>query len=168
MHAGCHKALLHMALTDTNPDALVKHIVAPAGARRPSLTTLRKLIDIAIPLTGVVVILGAVLLLRSDLRVQVAVVGLGMLLIEVGVWKIPHQLLGTGRKYVALRNEVDHFLSLVRQLNSAATALRVDDSPKNREALQEVPEAMHQAVDRMVQVAGKTEAELMAEREVPA
>ncbi len=132
------------------------------------MKTLRKLIDIAIPLTGVAVILGAVLLLRSDLRVQIAVVGLGMLLIEVGVWKIPHQLLGTGRKYLALRTEVDHFLGLVRQLNSAAVALREGDSPQNRRALQEVPEAMRQAVERMVHVAGKTDAELTAEREVPA
>lgn len=132
------------------------------------MTTLRKLIDIAIPLTGVAIILGAVLFLRSDLRVQIAVVGLGMLLIEVGVWKFPHQLLGTGRKYLALRTEVDHFLTLVRQLNSAAIALRLDDCPQNRQALQQVPDAMRQAVDRMVHVAGKTEAELAAEREVPA
>lgn len=132
------------------------------------MTTLRKLIDIAIPLTGVAVILGAVLFLRSDLRVQIAVVGLGMLLIEIGVWKFPHQLLGTGRKYLALRTEVERFLALVRQLNSAAIALRLDDSPQNRQALQQVPDAMRQAVDRMVHVAGKTEAELAAEREVPA
>jgi hypothetical protein len=132
------------------------------------LRTLRKFIDIAVPLAGVAVILGAVLFLRADLRVQIAVVGLGMLLIEVGVWKIPHQLLGTGRKYLALRTEVDHFLRLVRQLNSAALALREDNSPRNRQALQEVPEAMRQAVDRMVHVAGKTETELASEREVPA
>ena len=132
------------------------------------MKTLRKFIDIAVPLTGVAVILGAVLFLRSDLRVQIAVVGFGMLLIEVGVWKIPHQLLGTGRKYLALRSEVDQFLGLVRQLNSAAIALRTDDSPQNRQTLQDVPQAMHEAVQRMVHVAGKTEAELTAEREVPA
>ncbi len=132
------------------------------------MRTLRKFIDIAIPLSGVALILGAVLFLRSDLRVQIAAVGLGMLLIEVGVWKFPHQLLGTGRKYLALRSEVDNFLGLVRELNSAAIALRVNDCPKNRQALQQVPEAMRQAVDRMVHVAGKTEAELTAEREVPA
>ena len=57
------------------------------------MRTLRKFIDIAIPLSGVALILGAVLFLRSDLRVQIAAVGLGMLLIEVGVWKFPHQLL---------------------------------------------------------------------------
>jgi hypothetical protein len=132
------------------------------------LRTLRKFIDIAVPLAGVAVILGAVLFLRADLRVQIAVVGLGMLLIEVGVWKIPHQLLGTGRKHLALRTEVDHFLRLVRQLNNAALALREDNSPQNRQALQEVPEAMRQSVDRMVHVAGKTETELAGEREVPA
>ena len=132
------------------------------------MRTLRKFIDIAVPLMGVGVILGAVLFLRGDLRVQIAVVGLGMLLIEIGVWKIPHQLLGTGRKYLALRTEVDQFLHLVRQLNTAAVALRKDDSPQNRQALQEVPAAMRQAVDRMVHVAGKTDAELATEREVPA
>lgn len=132
------------------------------------MRTLRKFIDIAVPLIGVAVILGAVLFLRADLRIQIAVVGFGMLLIEVGVWKIPQQLLGTGRRYFALRTEVDQFLHLVRQLNTAALALRENDSPQNRQALQEVPEAMRQAVDRMVHVAGKTEAELATEHEVPA
>lgn len=129
---------------------------------------LRKFIDIAVPLTGVGVILGAVLFLRGDLRVQIAVVGLGMLLIEVGVWKIPHQLLPTGRRYLALRTEVDQFLHLVRQLNTAAVALRKDDSPEHRRVLQEVPDAMRQTVERMVHVAGKTADELATEREVPA
>jgi hypothetical protein len=132
------------------------------------LKTLRKFTEIAIPLTGVAVIFGAVLLLRSDLRVQMAVVGLGILIIEVGMWKTSRQPLGLGRKYLALRTEVDHFLGLVRQLNSTALALKEDDSPQNRQALQEAPEAMRQAVDRMVHVAGKTRAELATEREVSA
>jgi hypothetical protein len=132
------------------------------------LRTLRKVIDISLPLAGVAVVLGAVLFMREDLRMQIAVVGLGMVLIEVGVWKGAHRLLPSDRKYLALRTEGNLFMKLLRELNVAALALRENDSPEHRQAFEEVRDAMRQAVERMVHVAGKTDAELASEREVSA
>jgi hypothetical protein len=130
------------------------------------LRTLRKVIDLSLPFVGVAVILGAVLFVREDLRTQIAVVGLGMLLIEVGVWKGAHKLLPSERKYIALRAEGDQFIKLIRQLNAAALALRETDSPEGRQTFEGVRKAMREAVERMAHVAGKTDAELASEREL--
>jgi len=132
------------------------------------LRILRKIIDISLPFAGVAAVLGAVLFMREDLRMQIVVVGLGMLLIEVGVWKGAHRLLPSDRKYLALRTEGDLFIKLLRQLNAAALALREHDSPERRQAFEEVRDAMGQTVDRMAHVAGKTDAELASERAVSA
>ncbi|MDX1488632.1 MAG: hypothetical protein R3268_10560 [Acidiferrobacterales bacterium] len=127
---------------------------------------LRILINNALPFVGVVLILGAVLILREDLRIQVAVVGLGMLLIEMGVWRFGDKVLPSERKNLALRAETDRFIDLVRALNAAALAVKAHDSPETRQAFQHVQETMQQAIGRMAEVAGKTDAELASERDV--
>lgn len=132
------------------------------------MRAVRKVIDNAMPFVGVAVILSATLFLRGDLYIQIAAVGLGMLLIEVGVWKLGHRFLPDERRYVALRAESDRFLALVRRLNAAALALKEHNSPENRRAFEQIQEAMRQAVGRMAHVAGRTNAELASEREVPA
>ncbi len=129
------------------------------------MRTLRKVIDIGLPLLGVAVILSAVLVVKDNLRIQIALVGLGMVLIEVGVWKAAHKLLPDDRKYLALRTEGDLFVKLIRQLNAAALAMKESDSPEYRQAFEEVRDAMQQAVERMADVAGKTNAELASEPE---
>ncbi|MFQ5754615.1 MAG: hypothetical protein ACE5H7_00840 [Acidiferrobacterales bacterium] len=132
------------------------------------MRTLRKVIDISLPFAGVAVILGAVLFMRADLTMQIAVVGFGMVLIEVGIWKGAHRLLPSERKYPALRTEGHLFMKLLRRLNAVALALRENDSPERRQAFEEVQDAMRQAVERMAHVAGKTDAELASERKVSA
>ncbi len=84
---------------------------------------LRQLVDISLPLLGVAIILGSVLFVREALTTQIAFVGLGMVLIELGVWKAAHRLLPSERKYNALRAEGDRFLGLMRKLNQAALAV---------------------------------------------
>lgn len=56
----------------------------------------RRILDIGLPLAGVVIILSAVLFLQ-EIRSQIAVVLVGIILIEAGVWKIAHQLLPNDR-----------------------------------------------------------------------
>ncbi len=129
------------------------------------MRTLRSIIDNALPFVGVLVILGAMLILRDDLRIQIAVVGAGMLMIELGVWQFGHKVLPNERKYAALRAELDQFIELVRELNAAALAVKQHDSPQTRQALQHVQQAMQQVVGRMAAVAGKTNIELASERE---
>ena len=108
---------------------------------------------------GVMIILGAVLFLR-EIRVQIAVVMVGIVLIEAGVWKIAHQLLPNDRRYHALRHEIDAFIALSRDLNEAALAAKVEDTPEKRGAFDEIRESMHRAVDQISEVAGRTAEEL--------
>ncbi len=131
------------------------------------MRTLRKSIDIGLPLVGVAVVLAAVLFVGGDVRIQLAIVGLGMVVIELGVWKAAHRFLPTGRQYLALRAENDQFLGLVRELNAAALAVRQNGSQAHEQAFEEVRDAMRQSVERMAEVAGKTNAELTPASEGP-
>lgn len=120
---------------------------------------LRKGFDIGLPLIGVMIILGAVLFLR-EIRTQIAVVMVGIVLIEAGVWKIAHQLLPNDRRYYALRYEINALIALSRDLNEAALATKVEDTPENQRAFDEIREAMHRAIDQISDVAGRTAKEL--------
>jgi hypothetical protein len=52
---------------------------------------------------------------------------------------------------------------LVRQLNDAALAVKTHDVAHHRQVFDETHEAMQQAVERMVHVAGKTDEEIAVE-----
>jgi hypothetical protein len=134
-------------------------------ANKSFLRILRQNLDTSLSILGVVVILSAVLFVQ-EIRSQVAIVVLGMLLIEVGVWKLAHPLLPSERQYLALRCETDLFITLVRQLNTAALMVKAHDSPTHRHEFEEVRHAMQQTVERIFEVAGRTDAELATERGV--
>ena len=139
------------------------HVQDDAQAtKRSCLRILRQSCDTGLPILGVVVILSAVLFM-PEFRGQVAIVVLGILLLEAGVWKLAHHVLPSERQYHALRDETEGFITLVRQLNAAALMVKVHDSPTHRQAFEDVRQAMHQTVDRLCAVAGRTEAELAAE-----
>ena len=133
--------------------------------KRSCLRILRQRLETGLPILGVIVILSAVLFVR-ELRGQVAIVVLGMLLMEVGIWKLAHHVLPSERTYLALRCETELFLTLVRQLNAAALLVKAHDVPSHRHAFEEVRYAMQQTVERLCEVAGKTNADLAAERDV--
>ena len=125
---------------------------------------LRRILPVLLPVAGVALILAAVLFAGS-VGVKVVLVVAGLLLIEAGVWRLADPVLPDDRKYVALRAEADRFMALVRRLNTAAVALDRGDEEGSRLAIREIESAMHQAIDRMVTVAGKTGAELEAGEE---
>ncbi len=133
--------------------------------KRSFLRILRQSLDTGLPILGVVIILGAVLFV-PEICGQVAIVVLGILLIEVGIWKLAHQVLPSERQYLALRCETDLFITLVRQLNAAALMVKADNSSTHRQEFEEVRHAMQQTVERIFEVAGKTNAELADERGV--
>ena len=120
------------------------------------LRALRESIDIGLPNVGVSVIFAAVFFEWAHL---LTVVVLGILAVEVGLCQLASRYFRRGRKYLALRAEVEQFLTLVRQLNTAAMALKKHDLPENREAFEEIYSAMHQEVERIADAAGKTENE---------
>ncbi len=125
---------------------------------------IRKLLDIGLPIAGIVVVLAAVLGLAGDLPLQVTVVVIGLLIIEAGVWKLADPLFRDERRYVGLRAAVEEFVVLVRQLNAAALERRHDPEAARRR-VEQVRAAMLEAVDHMTFYAGRTNEELVAELE---
>ena len=85
------------------------------------------MIDRILALGGITIIVLQVTIMAADpyektlaaLRIQVAVVALGLALNQIGVWHLSSGLF-SGRRYFGLRAEVDTFIKLVRQLNTNA------------------------------------------------
>lgn len=122
-----------------------------------------RLLDIALPTVGVAIVLAAVVLGGGGWGpIWMAVVGL--LLVEAGVWRLGSRVMYE-RRYTPLRTEVQRFVGLARELNHASVRAREAGSPAGRQALEESVAALQESLDRMVTVAGKTEADLEAERD---
>lgn len=131
------------------------------------LSTFRKVIDIGLPFVAVAAILGAVLFVRDNLSIQVAIVGLGMVGLEVGTWKLRRQVLMNKRKGLALRAEGDQFLKQLRVLHAAAIAMKDDnDSAERHQAFDDARDAMRRSVERIAAMAGKTDTELASEQDL--
>lgn len=75
-------------------------------------------------------------------------VGAGVLVILVGFWYAVHPIFTSTRRYTALRAEVNQFIGLVRDLNSAAVS-------GSQEEGERVKAAMLASVERMAELAGK-------------
>ncbi|MBI4539530.1 MAG: hypothetical protein HY704_08485 [Gemmatimonadetes bacterium] len=123
------------------------------------MRTLRKLVDVGLPIVGMVIVFAGVLLL-TNLTVQVLVVLAGVLAIEAGVWQLTNPLLPNERRYLALRAEADRFIGLVREMNAAAVALHDRATPEARGEFERVRAQMLNSIDRMAAVAGRTEQHL--------
>lgn len=115
---------------------------------------LRRSLHMLVPAMGMALVIGAVLF-GEPLAVQLFLVVAGLLMTEAGLWRLADPVLPDERKYLALRKESDHFITLVRQLNTAALAMADGDDRGSRFALDEVQTEMHRSVDRMVHFAGK-------------
>ena len=104
------------------------------------------------------IIFGGVLFVPpNSLQIQVLVVLAGVLILEAGVWGLTTGILPDERSYLALREEGDHFLSLIRVLNQAAVERNrgaTGASGKFKEAVG----LMHASVVRMAKVAGQKHA----------
>ena len=115
---------------------------------------LRRAIEVALPLLGMGIIFGSVLFASpNNLQIQVLLVLFGVLILEAGVWGLTRALLPNERRYLALREEGDHFLGLIRVLNDAAIAR--DSGHESDARFRDTRARMHTSVDRMAQVAGQ-------------
>ena len=119
---------------------------------------LRNILHLIVPVMGMALVIGAVIF-GETLWIQLFLVAAGLLLTESGIWRAAGRMLPDERKYAALRTETDHFVALVRQLNTAALALDKGDEETPRFAIDEVRTEMHRSVDRMVEYAGKVDPE---------
>ena len=127
---------------------------------KPSyLRILRNGIKTALPFVGVLTVLGAVFFIR-EIRLQMAVVVVGLLLLEGGVWNMAQTMLPSERKYLFLRAELDSFIGLVHQLNKTALEIKAAPSDEKQLAFERTRNAMLVSVDRMAAVAGQTDTDI--------
>lgn len=121
------------------------------------MRTLRKFIELGTPILGMVIVFAAVLLVPpANLQLQLVIVLVGVLLIEAGVWGLTTPLLPNERQFLPLREEVDDFIDIVRQLNDAAVERRsLDHGTESADgAFEEALAALHSSVRTMGRLAG--------------
>ena len=76
---------------------------------------LRQIIDRFVVYGGVVVVLSAIVV-QDTTRAQVVLVLLGLILVQLGIWRIASRVLPSTRTNQRLRDEVDQFLASIREL----------------------------------------------------
>lgn len=105
-----------------------------------------------------IVILWAVMATDTVLE-RVLWAGLGVILMEAGIWRITQSFFPDEREYRPLRKETDYFVTLVRLLNRAAVAAANGSDGAEKEFARVYDEMLH-SVQRMRQLAGQTEDQL--------
>ena len=120
------------------------------------MRTLRKIINLSLPVAGIAIVFAGLLVIPStQVRDQVVVVLIGVLLIQAGVLKVVGTMLPTERTYTELRDEVDSFIGRVRSLNSAAMEVRINADRNTWARFDEVLQSMHDSIEHMGDLAGK-------------
>jgi len=76
---------------------------------------LRQVIDRIVVYGGVIVVLSAIVVADTS-RIQVVLVLLGLLLVQLGIWRIASRVLPDTRTNQRLRDELNQFLGSVREL----------------------------------------------------
>ncbi len=110
-------------------------------------------IEAGIPILGVTLILGSVLVApQMNAQLHVTILLVGVLILQIGPWGLTRMLLPNERDFPALRKEGDHFLGLLRVL-STAPAPKEDDQEDGTLFTDTVKE-MQDSVERMAEIAG--------------
>jgi uncharacterized protein (UPF0305 family) len=110
-------------------------------------------------LAGVIVVVGVVGVATASVGL-VAIVVIGLVMMEVGIWRAKRQFAREKRRYHLLRTEVKRFLSLVRQLHNASLHVKQHDTPDTRQAHDEILNVLHETTERIAEATGKTDDEL--------
>ncbi len=76
---------------------------------------LRQVADRIVVYGGVIVVLSAIVVADTS-RAQVWLVLIGLLLVQMGIWRIASRVVPSTRTNQRLRDEVDQFLASVREL----------------------------------------------------
>ncbi len=131
--------------------------------RRRLKRKIRRGLEIALPLLGMGIIFGSVLFGPDSLQLQVLLVLIGVLILEAGVWGLTSTFLPNERRFLSLREEGDHFLGLIRDLNAAAIAR--GEGEEDDKLFRETRARMHTSVERMAELAGQDDVAIAAEAE---
>ncbi len=76
---------------------------------------LRLVVDRIVVYGGVIVVLSAIVVVEAS-RIQVVLVLLGLLLVQLGIWRMVSRLFPGTRANQRLRDEMNQFLASVREL----------------------------------------------------
>lgn len=119
-----------------------------AETRRSSWRRLvnRRLLFIS-AIAGMLIVYSSVIVLQDDYA-RIFAVTTGLIILELGVWYAASPFLTSERRYLALRQEVESFVYLVRDLN------RVVVQNAGTEERQRIKSEMLESVERMDQLAG--------------
>lgn len=121
----------------------------------------RRLVHFGLPVLGVIVaMIGAVS--SAGAAVRLALVVVGVLLIQAAAWKLPYRLMSNERRFRQLRGELDEFVWLVRELNAAAVDARSNPGAEDRFA--DLHTAMQDSLERMALYAGRTDEDLLRDQ----
>jgi hypothetical protein len=113
---------------------------------------IRRNIDLALTAVGIAVVFSVIILGTSlDVRAQMPIALIGVLLMEAPIWGLSSKFIPNQRKYTSLREEGDRMLDLIRELNSAAIAKEIGTEDAKR--FQITLEAMHTSVLKMSELA---------------
>ena len=124
-------------------------------------TRIARVLDSGLPTLGVAIVLSAVMLGGGGWgAIWLAVIGL--LMVEAGVWRLGSRIVHE-RRYRPLRREVERFIGLARELHHASAAVDERGDEDARQRLDGAVASLRKSLDRMVQVAAKTEEDLKAE-----
>lgn len=116
------------------------------GAETSPARAWRKRIEKGLTLAGIAVILGPVMTVTDSIPV-LALVLLGIIMLEAGVWGLARRVLPEEREYLGLRMEVENFLRLVRELNGLAVE-------GDGAGVRATEDHLHRQVERIVRAAG--------------
>lgn len=118
---------------------------------------LRSIVSVGMNIVGMFVVFAAMLApdASRNLQLQIILVLIGVLLIQAAVWKFANPFLPSERKFDELRNEVDDFIDLVRELNESAVVARKTRSLEATGRVERVLSEMHRSVDQMGRLAGR-------------
>ena len=122
--------------------------IRPSWRRRLNQTA-----PVTSTLTGLLIVYGGFILLPNDIQKLIAVT-IGLVFLEIGLWYGANPVLTSERRYKAFRHEIDRFINLARELNSAVI------QGLSQEEVDLVKNAMHASVDLMGQLAGKSQVKL--------
>ena len=123
-------------------------------------TRIARVLDSGLPTLGVVIVLSAVMVGGGGWgAIWLAVIGL--LMVEAGVWRLGSRIVHE-RRYRPLRREVERFIGLARELHHASAAVDERGDEGARQRLDGAVASLRNSLDRMVQVAAKTEEDLRA------
>ncbi len=106
---------------------------------------LRNVIDRVVIYTWVLLVLGTMIFTEASVT-QMAMVLSGLLILQIGVWRVAKALLPSARKNHALREEVIQFIKLVKEMYRAANA-------KEASAFETVTDALRARTEGVIHAA---------------